>query len=567
MNELPTIVPYDPDEAPSGKRRGRIADGWNLAVIVISLLAVLPVGALLWKATGDTSGIWQHLLQNVLPQSAGVTAILLVGVGISVFLTGSITAWLVNRYDFPLRGFVRWGLVLPLAIPTYLAAYTYTEFLDFTGPVQTLVRAAGGFQSARDYWFPDIRSTTGAILLLGVVLFPYVYLPASLSFGMQGRSMIDVARVLGAGPFKLFWRVAVPAARPAITVGVMLAMMETLNDIGAVEHLGVRTLTFSVFDTWLNRSSLAGAAQISLMLLLVVALLVHVERRMRRERAFSDSRHKPEMEAPIRLRGIRAYVASAICLAPIIFGFVIPAGQMIAFVQTDPGQILQSGLGQAAWHSVMVAASTALVCVITGFVIVYGRRRSPGSLFTIAGRFTGFGYAVPGTILAIGVLTACSGFDNSLDSFMRNSFGISTGLLISGSIAVLVYASSIRFLAIAAGNIEAGYEKISHNLAAAARTLGRTEMKVLKEIDLPLLKRAFGTAALIVTVDTMKELSATLMLRPFNFNTLATYVYERASRAVFEEAAFAALLIVLIGLVPVYMLTRFSDSGLVQKKR
>lgn len=524
--------------------------------LVIVALALVPIASLLWQASGDSGGVWPHLITNVLPQSAGTTLLLLVGVGFFTLLLGSSTAWLICRYRFPLHGILRWALVLPLAIPTYLAAYTWTEFFDFTGPVQSLFRAVFGFENARQYWFPDIRSTGGAVFLISLVLFPYVYLPALLSFRMQSMAVLDVARVLGAGPIKMFFKVALPAARPAVAVGVMLALMETLNDIGAVEHLGVRTLTFSVFDTWLNRSSLAGAAQIALILLAVVVLLVMLEKRLRADRGYSDIRGRAEPPVPVRLEGAGAFAATLWCLLPILLGFGVPLFQLVKFTLLRFDQVADSGLLDAALNSLSVATATAVICVVAGFTVIYGARRSGRTTPPVVVQIAGLGYAIPGTILAIGVLTALTGFDNTVSSFVRRFTGESTGLILSGTMAIIVYACSVRFLAISLGNIEAGYQKISPNLFAAARTLGRSEGAALREVELPLLAKTIGTAGLMVLVETMKELSATLLLRPFNFNTLATYVYERASRALFEDAAFAALLIVLIGLLPVYILTR-----------
>lgn len=530
----------------------------NATNLFLALLAILPMVGVMWKAFGDASDVWPHLIYFVLPQSALTTLLLLLGVAILVIVFGSTTAWLTTQYNFPFKNAYKWALVMPLAIPTYISAYAYGEFFDFTGPVQTFYRELTGYSSARDYWFPDIRSTTGAIFLMSLVLYPYVYLPARLSFQMQNASLIDVGRVLGAGPIRLFLRVALPAARPAIAIGVMLALMEALNDIGAVEYLGVRTLTFSIYDTWLNRSSLAGAAQIALILLLVVVLLMHVENRMRAQQRYSDSRNKVTNNEPTNLQGYKAALASIWCFLPLFFGFLIPFGQMLEFAFQRLEQGLKPELYQAAFNSILVAILTAVVCTSAAFLLVYTAKRSGGATQTIIKKIAGFGYAVPGTILALGTLAVVALFDNSLDSFMQKMFGIKTGLLFSGSIVILIYASSVRFLTIAMGNIETGYSKISSNLGSASRTLGRSEFQTIKEIDLPLLRPAFGTAILLVLVDTMKELSATLLLRPFNFNTLSTYVYELASRALFEDAAIASLLIVIIGLVPVYLLTKLS---------
>ena len=532
-----------------------------LGVYVIAILAVLPLAGLIYQASGDSRDVWPHLISFVLPSSITTTLVLLAGVALGTFAIGATTAWLASRYRFPLSGVFQWALVLPLATPTYVAAYTWIEFSDYTGPLQQLVRNLGGYNSSTEYWFFELRSTGGAIFLLSVVLFPYVYLPARLSFQSLGTSMLDVARILGAGPVRLFLRVALPAARPAIAIGVILALMETLNDIGAVEYLGVRTLTFSVFDTWLNRSSLAGAAQLSLTLLLFVGVLIVLERRLRARQSFHEGRQSRQAIEKIQLKGPKAWLATLACALPVAFGFAIPLIEMAGSILRRPEQITHLALLQASANSLTVAIATALLCVVTGFVLAQARRHAAGSAIRAATLASGFGYAVPGTILAIGVLTAMTGIDNHVSRLAFWLTGHKTGLLLSGSLAIIVFACSVRFLAVALGNIEAGYARISPNLSAAARTLGRSGEQVVFQVELPLLFKTLSVAALLVIVETMKELSATMLLRPFNFDTLATFVYSHASRAMFEQAAFAALLIVLIGLVPVYLLTRVFITG------
>ncbi|MCB1386517.1 MAG: iron ABC transporter permease [Nitratireductor sp.] len=549
------------DFHPAFAARQGDAAGARLAVIAIVFIILLPILALAYQATGDSAGVWPHLISYVLPSSVTTTLILLAGVGLGTLAIGTVTAWLVSRYRFPLSGVFSWALVLPLATPTYLVAYTWVEFSDYTGPVQGLVRALFGYSSSRDYWFPDIRSTGGAIFLLSLVLFPYVYLPARLTFLAQGHSMLDVARVLGAGPFKLFFRVALPAARPAVAVGMLLALMETLNDIGAVEYLGVRTVTFSVFDTWLNRSSLAGAAQLSLALLAFVVLLTVAERHLRRQQAYFEPRQSTHGYEPQALSGWRGLAAMLVCLAPIAAGFAVPVFEMVASTLAHPAQLTRGQLLSASLNSVAVACGTAIVCVATAFVLIQAKRLSLSPVIRWLTSMTAFGYAVPGTVLAIGVLTAFTAFDNQVSALWQSLTGERSGLLLSGSMAIVIFACSVRFLAMATGNIEAGYARLTPNLAAASRALGRTATQTVMQVELPILTKTLALAGLLVLVETMKELSATLLLRPFNFDTLATYVYTQASRALFEQAAFAALLIVLIGLVPVYVLTRIFISG------
>lgn len=544
-------------DAGAGMRPfGAIGKTWIIFAGIILIGSMLPMLALILQAFGSSEGVWPHLIANVLPRSVSVTIWLLVGVGIGTFVIGAGTAWLISRYNFPFRRLLQWALILPLSIPTYISAYTWVEFADYTGPLQEGLRTIGGYETSRDYWFPDVRSLPGAVMLFSLVLFPYVYLPARLSFSQQSRHLFDVARLLGAGPWRLYFRVALPAARPAIAVGIILALMETLNDIGAVEYLGIRTLTFSIFDTWLNRSSLAGASQLALLLMIVVLGLTLIERQMRKRQSYHDTKHSTQSGDLIAMRGAKSWLATVACALPLLLGFFVPVVQLLQFVFHRPYQLDDPALYQAAANSIEMAFATAMICVIAGFALVFSNRLSRNNFLKLSSRLAVFGYAVPGTILAIGVLVAMTSFDNWLSELLFNSLGYKTGLLISGSMAIVVFACSVRFLAVAVGNIEAGYAKLSPNLLAASRTLGHSQNSSLIKVELPLISKSMAIAGVLVFVETMKELSATIMLRPFNFDTLSTYVYSRATRAVFEDASMAALLIVLIGLIPVYVLTR-----------
>ena len=538
--------------------RNRFARRWRMMsalALAVTLVALVPFASLLVLAGGDAEGVWPHLVRNVLPRSLGETAMLLAGVGAFTSCIGIVSAWLVARYRFPGRDFLHWALVLPLAIPTYLAAYCFVEIADYTGPLQGAVRALGGFTSPAQYWFPEIRSLPGAVFVMSAVLYPYVYLTCRLVFEMQGSTVIDTSRVLGAGGWRQFARVAAPLARPALIAGATLAMLEALNDIGAVEFLGVRTLTFSVFDTWLNRGSLAGAAQIALVMLVFVAALMTAERKGRGDRRYAAKGSAGQALSPARLSGPRAAAASIACALPPLVGFGAPVALMLTYAFRRLDQFADSALADAAFNSVTVSAFAALIAVAASFAVVAAQRSRPGKAFAAMLRMVTLGYAVPGSVLAIGTLFAFTRFDNTLDAFMRGQFGISTGLLVSGTAAIVIYAMTVRFLAIAHGSLESGYSRLSGHLSMAARTLGKSETGTLLLVEFPLLKRAFATAGLFVFVDAMKELSATILLRPFNFSTLATFVYEKASRARFEDATVAALAIVAIGMVPVILLS------------
>ncbi len=522
-------------------------------------LAVLPVATLIWIALDGSSDVWPHLLNYVLPATMVQTLMLLLLVAFGTTIIGAGTAWLVTICHFPMKRFFNWALVLPLAVPTYIAAYTHVEFLDFSGPVQSLIREIGGFATSRDYWFPDIRSTGGAALIFSLVLYPYVYLTCRLVFSMQGASALDVCRSLGASPARMFWRVGLPMARPAVAAGVAVALMETLNDIGAVEILGVKTLTYAVFETWLNRDNLTGAMQLAILTLLLVAGLIWLERIARRGRGYNASvRERPP--AQLHLTPLKQALAFAACALPILGGLGAPLFILGSYAARRMEQLSEPDLINAITNSLTVALlSAALATAIAYGVLQYARISRRNGIATV-GRMASLGYAVPGTVLALGLLIAVAGFDNWLDGVMQLNFGVSTGLLLSGSIVTLIYAYTLRFLAIAYGTIESGFARLSHQVDCAARALGRTPMQLALQVHTPILRKALAAAFLLVFVDSMKELSATLLLRPFDFETLATMIYDRASQAALEEAATAALLIVIIGLVPMVLLSNIIDG-------
>nr|WP_244651086.1 iron ABC transporter permease [Rhizobium sp. CFBP 8762] len=541
------------------------SSGFSSASLFASLIVLLPIAAIVWLAVSDgaDSGDWGHLMRNVVPRASWETLLLIAYTALATGVFGILTAWLVASFQFPLRRTLATALVLPLAIPGYMAAYAFGELFSFTGPLQTVVRSLFGFQSSRDYWFPDIRSLPGAVLVLSVVLYPYVYLACRSMFLMQGRASADVARTLGAGPLRVFLTVQLPMARPAIMVGLTLVAMETMNDIGAVEYLGVKTLTFSIFDTWLNRGSLAGAAQIACIMLLFVIALMSIERAARRKQRFSNQKTTSAIRdgARIPLDRWKGLGAMVFCLIPVLLGFLVPVFVLGDFALRRLDQFADPRLAVALFNSIKVASACAAITVFLGFLIAYSARHGHSRLSLLSGRLASFGYGVPGTVLAIGVLFPLAAFDNGLDGFLRGTFGFSSGLLLSGSAFAIVYACSVRFLTMAEGTVEAGFQKLSPHLDMASRTLGRTRLQTLYAVLLPMMRPASLTAALLVFIESMKELSATIMLRPFNFNTLATLVYEDASRGMIENTSVAALIIIAAGLIPVALVSRTLDRA------
>ena len=538
----------------------QLGPGILTSLCVAAIVAMPIIAIFVIAATGGLDN-WHHMMTNVIPRASVQTLMLLGWTGFFTALFGIVSAWLATSFDFPLRRSLSVALVLPLAIPSYLAAYAFVEFFDFTGPIQTTYRSLFGFQTARDYSFPDIRSLEGAVLVMSAVLYPYVYLTCRSMFLLQGRAAADVARTLGAGPLRVFTRVQLPMARPAIMIGLALVMMETLNDIGAVEYLGVQTLTFSIFSTWLNRGSLAGAAQIACVLLIFIVLLLYFERRARRQQRFASNKTTSIVggAARLKLKGLKAFAATVFCALPILIGFVVPVYVLTGFAMRRLDDFLSPRLLDALWNSLLVASAAAMTTVVLAFVLTYSARSERSRIAAGAARISSLGYGVPGTVLGIGVLIPLAGFDNLVDGFARSTFGVSTGLLLSGTGFAIVYAATVRFLTMAEGNIDAGFQKLSPHLDMASRTLGRSSLQTLREVLLPNIHPAVLTAALLVFIETLKELSATILLRPFNFNTLATLVYEDASRGMAQNSSVAALIIILAGLIPVVLVSRSLD--------
>jgi iron(III) transport system permease protein len=535
--------------------------GWSLFVMALAALMALPLATVVALSLSAPESVWPHLIRTVLPGALADTGLLLAGVATLTLLFGTGTAWLVTMYRFPGRGLLDRLLVLPLAMPTYIIAYCYVELLDFSGPVQRALRALFGWRTVKDYWFPEVRTLTGAVLVLSAVLYPYVYLSARASFVQQSICVLEVARTLGRTSAGVFWSVALPLARPALAVGVALALMETLNDLGAVQYLGVSTLTVSIYATWLQRSSLGGAAQIALVALLFVLALLVAERAARGKSQFHHTTGRYRSIPFSDLEGWRGYAAALACCLPVIAGFVVPFGVLLVQASAHMSDALAGGFWRATRNSVGIAALAAGTTVALGLGLAYARRLAPNPFVRTVVRAAGLGYAMPGTVLALGLIIPLAALDNHVDAALRSHFGISSGLLLSGSLFVIVLAYTIRFLAVSLGALEAGFERLSPNLDAVARTLGETALSALRRVHMPLLVPALGSAGLLVFVDGMKELPATLLLRPFNFETLATHVYSYAALEQFEQAALGALTIVAIGLVPVLLLHQAVAGG------
>jgi iron(III) transport system permease protein len=547
--------------AAAWRRRQDRAPLWTGVSVLLAAVMALPLATLAAIAVTAPADVWPQLARTVLPATLRDTAIVLVGVGLITLTFGACTAWLVTMCRFPGRALLDRLLVLPLAMPTYIVAYAYVELLDYAGPVQGLMRAVFGWSSARDYWFPEIRSMGGAILVLAAALYPYVYLSARASFVQQSVCVLEVARTLGRTSMGVFWSVALPLARPALAGGVALAAMESLNDLGAVDYLGVRTLSVSIYTAWQQQSNLGGAAQIALVAVIVVVALIVAERAARGGSRFHHGTGRYRAIPFTDLEGWRGIAAAGFCALPVVVGFAAPFALLLVQATAHAGDAIAPDLWRAARNSVGVAAAAAAVTVALGLLLAYARRVASSPVVSAAVRAAGLGYALPGTVLALGLIIPLAAFDNRLDALLRATLGISTGLLLSGSLFVIVLAYTIRFLTVALSALEAGFERLSPNLDAAARALGETAFSALWRVHVPLLAPALGAAALLVFVDGMKELPATLLMRPFNFETLATHVYNYAGLEQFENATPGALAIVLVGLVPVLLLHHAVSGG------
>jgi iron(III) transport system permease protein len=528
-----------------------------VAAFLLACLMGLPIIWLGWSALGAL-GASNGLAATMLPTALRETGQLMVWVGIVTGAVGLVAAWLVTHYEFPLRRVFDWALVVPLAVPTYLAAYAYVEFLGFTGPLQGALRVVSGAATLQDYWFPDIRSDWGAVLVLSSVLYPYVYVACRAFFLMQSTSLNIAARTLGAGGMRTFFNVTLPLSRPALVVGVTLAMMEVVNDLGAVQYFGINSITAIIYSTWINRSDFGGAAQLAVMVVLVIGLLIIAENRARRDRVYlgrRDSRVPPAREI---LRGGRRWLAFSICLALFALGFGIPVGQLLylALRLAQPDTI---GMTIAALVPTMTLASLgAIITVLVGLGAAKLAHAAHGSAKS-AIRLATLGYAIPGTVLALGLLQPLGQADLWINRLTMALADWRPGLILSGSMAALLYVYAIRFLAVSHSTLEAAMKKRGDAMLDAGRVLGAKRLELLFRIDLPTLMPALLSAATLVFVEIVKELPATLLLRPLGIDTLATLVYARANVGLFAQAALPALFIVLAGLVPVILATRLGD--------
>ncbi len=541
--------------------------GLLLAAAVPALLVLVPVAGLAVLAVRGSGELWPHLVAYVLPDALRETLVLLAGTGALAAGVGVGAAWLVTGYRFPGRRVLEWALLLPLAMPTYIVAYAYVDVMHPLGPVQTALRGMLGIADVRGLVLPDIRSMPGAIVVLGFVLYPYVYLNTRAALTMQAADAIDAARGLGASGAVLLRRVTLPMAGPAIGVGVGLVLMEVLADIGASEFLGVRTMTVAVYVTWVTRGSVEGAAQIALAMLALTFAVLAAERGFarRRDQGGGAGEHPPSRQS---LRPAMAWLATIGCALPVLAGFAVPALHLLvnSWIRvSDFG--MPPGLPGLVWNSLRLAVLATVATIGAGFLVAFCQRHVGGRRATALLRVSALGYALPGTVLAVGLLGPMAWFDAAVDAAFRFAGQLPPAQLLSGSVAALLLAYALRFLAVPAGALESAYGRVPATVDEAARGLGARDAALAWRIHLPLLAPAIGAASLLVLIECMKELPATLLLRPLNVETLATHVYAEASRGTYEDGAVAALAIVVVGLLPVALLVQAMRARTALRRR
>ncbi len=532
---------------------------WFVGIILGCVILAAPVGLVFASVFFPQSEIWQHLYSTVLSGYIVNSIVLAFGVGASVIVIGTVLAWCIARYEFAGRKQLQWLILLPMAMPAYIIAYTYTGLLDFSGPIQTLLRETFSWQYG-DYYFPDIRSLSGAIIMLSLVLYPYVYMLAKTAFSEQPASLEEVSRSLGVSTSKYLFKVVLPLARPAILMGAALAMMEAFADYGTVQYFGLSTFTTGIFRTWFGLGNGIAAAQLAAMLTSFVVLLLILEYVSRRKIRYYFQGQRAQQVNRQKLTGSKAFLVPFVCVMPVFFGFILPVLQLFNWASKTYSQQMTNGFWLLLWNSFYLAATAAITAVILALLFAYGKRLNPIKPIQLLVGVVNLGYAVPGTVIAIGAMISLSWIDIKLNTLTESWFDISVGLIFSGSLFALILTYSSRFLAVAMHNIDTGLARIKPSMDDAARSLGHKPFQVLRTIHVPLMKTSVLSALLLVFVDVLKELPATLILRPFNFNTLAVRAFELASDERLMDAALPSLAIVSVGLLPVILLTMLMDK-------
>lgn len=533
-----------------------LARSWSLAGYAVAALLVLPLFALIFQAFQPDEAVFGHLMATVLPTYIINSLLLIFWVSLGALLLALPCAWLMARCDFVGRRYLQWALLLPLAMPAYIVAYVYTDLLDYAGPVQRGLRSIFGWDSPQDYFFPDIRTLGGAACMLSLVLFPYIYLLARTAFMEQSLSLAHASRIMGCSPWQSFWRLSLPMARPALAVGVALVAMETAADFATVNYFAVPTLTTAVYDTWLGYGNLTAAAKLSAIILLVVFSLIGFERFARRKQQLFQKQSRIQVTDLYRLSMTQTLVALSFCGMLLLLAFLLPFGILLSYAIGYFEQSWDKSFWQLSLNSLSLALITSLLCCLIALLLMFVRRISPRQSDALPSRLASTGYALPGTVLAIGVLVPLTMLDFAIND-LADLVGIAgPGLILTGSVIALIFAFCVRFVAIAIGSVESSYKRISPSLDMVSLTMGQTPRQLLRRVHLPLLAKGLFAGALLVFIESMKELPAALLLRPIGFENLATYVFQFASDEKLEHGALAAIVIVLVGFVPLIYLNR-----------
>ena len=528
---------------------------FGLCAIALALLLAIPIMGILMSVFQEGQGNWPHLMQTVLPNYIANSLLLVIGVGIGVTAVGVGTAWLVVMCEFPGRRLFEWALILPLAVPAYVVAYAYTDILQSSGPIQQLIRDLTGL-SFGEYWFPNIRSMGGAITIFIAVLYPYVYLLSRAAFLEQSVCALEVSRTLGCSPWGSFRSVALPLARPAIIVGVSLALMETLADFGTVAHFGIQTFTTGIYRTWASMGDRVAAAQLSSLLLMFVLVLLVLERHARQQARYHQTTGCYRQLKPHRLRGWQRVSALLFCAIPVLIGFIAPLVMLLYMHITAGHSLLDQNYLAMIQNSVMLAGITAIVAVLVSLFLGFAARIERSRLSMAANRMAAMGYAIPGTMIAVGILYPLAAFDQMINRVVSQLFGVNIGLLLTGSLAALVLAYLVRFMSVSLNTVESSLAKVTPSMEDVARSLGKSKATTLAKVHAPMMSGGLLTAGLIVFVDVMKELPATLIMRPFDFDTLAIQAYNLAKDERLTQAATPSLVIVMVGVLPLILLSR-----------
>ena len=532
---------------------------WQFFAWVIGAVLVTPLCFLLFESLQGDSDVFSHLWNTVLWDYVRNTLLLILGVCIVSSAIALPLGWITAYCDFPGRKHFEWALMLPLAMPTYIIAYVYTDLFDYAGPIQVALRNWFGWQSPSDYWFFDIRTLPGAIIMIALVLYPYLYLIFKTALREQSFKLVQASQIMGLSPLKSFYRVSMPLARGAIVAGLALISMETMADFATVNYFAVSTLTTAVYDTWLGYYSLTAAAKISGIMLLILFLALMLERFSRREQAVFERQSGVNSETLYRLKGSYAWLATLFCSAVLFFAFVLPVAVLLNYAFSYAEQAWSSAFFLYAWQSFKVAALVCVITIVLSLLVVFYQRIAKQQYPLIPGRLASTGYALPGTVLAIAVLLPLTILDERLNIWLE-PLGFSPGLLLSGTLFAITFAYVVRFYAIAHGAVEASFMRISPSLDMASQSMGKSQGQTLRNVHIPLLRRGILTAGLLVFIECMKELPAALLLRPFNFETLATHVFQYVSDEQLELASISALSIVLVGLVPLYFVNRSMEQ-------